>query len=253
MTTDAMNGRAVILTGCAANIGRATALLFAEQGARLHLLDLDPAGADTAAEVTRRGGEAAFEVADVSSGADWARAVAAAKERLGAIDVVVNNAGVQRAGKVTDFAEEDWDALMGVNPRSCFLAAKHAVPVMEAAGGGVLVNVASLAALHGGPGLTGYAASKGAIVAFTKALAAEVAPLGIRVNALCPGWVDTAFNQPAIDFLGGRENLDAAVAAGVPMGRQADPREIATALAFLASEASSYMTGQALAVDGGVY
>jgi len=250
---EAMNGRAVILTGCAANIGRATALLFAEEGARLHLLDLDPAGADTAAEVTRRGGEAAFEVADVSSGADWERAVAAAKERLGAIDVVVNNAGVQRAGKVTDFAEEDWDALMGVNPRSCFLAAKHVVPVMEAAGGGVLVNVASLAGLHGGPGLTGYSASKGAIVAFTKALAAEVAPLGIRVNALCPGWVDTAFNQPAIDFLGGREELDAAVAAGVPMGRQAEPREIATALAFLASDASSYMTGQALAVDGGVY
>lgn len=246
-------GRAVILTGCVANIGRATALLFAEEGARLHLLDRDPAGAATAEEATRLGTEASFEVADVSVGADWERAVAAARERLGAIDVVVNNAGLQRAGAVTDFAEEDWDALMGVNPRSCFLAAKHAVPVMEAAGGGVLVNVASLAGLHGGPGLTGYSASKGAIVAFTKALAAEVAPLGIRANALCPGWVDTAFNQPAIDFLGGRAELDVAVAAGVPMGRQAEPREIASALLFLASDASSYMTGQALAVDGGVY
>jgi len=249
----ALAGRAVILTGCVANIGRATALLFAEEGARLHLLDVDPAGAGTAEEASRLGAEASFEVADVSAGADWERAVAAARARLGAIDVVVNNAGLQRAGAVIDFAEEDWDALMGVNPRSCFLAAKHVVPVMDAAGGGVLVNVASLAALHGGPGLTGYSASKGAIVAFTKALAAEVAPLGIRVNALCPGWVDTAFNQPAIDFLGGRAALDGAVAAGVPMGRQAEPREIASALLFLASEASSYMTGQALAVDGGVY
>jgi dihydroanticapsin dehydrogenase len=249
----ALDGRAVILTGCVANIGRATALLFAREGARLHLLDLDPAGAATAAEVTRGGGEATFEVADVSSAADWARAVAAAQERLGSIDVVVNNAGLQRAGRVTEFSVADWDALMGVNPRSCFLAAKHVVPAMEAAGGGVLVNVASLAGLHGGPGLTGYSASKGAIVAFTKALAAEVAPLGIRVNALCPGWVDTAFNQPAIDFLGGRDNLDAAVAAAVPMGRQAVPEEIASALVFLASDASSYMTGQALAVDGGVY
>lgn len=249
----ALEGRAVIVTGCVANIGRATALLFAAAGARLHLLDLDPAGAGTAAEATRRGAAASFEVADVSRSADWERAIAAARDRLGAVDIVVNNAGLQRAGAVTDFAEEDWDALMGVNPRSCFLAAKHAVPVMDAAGGGVLVNVASLAGLHGGPGLTGYSASKGAIVAFTKALAAEVAPLGIRVNALCPGWVDTAFNQPAIDFVGGRAKLEAAVAADVPMGRQAQPEEIASALLFLASDASSYMTGQALAVDGGVY
>lgn len=249
----ALAERAVVLTGCVANIGRATALLFAAEGARLHLLDVDPAGADTAAEAVRRGAEASFEVADVSRGADWERALAVAQDRLGAVDVVVNNAGLQRAGAVTGFAEDDWDALMEVNPRSCFLAAKHAVPLMDAAGGGVLVNVASLAGLHGGPGLTAYSASKGAIVAFTKALAAEVAPRGIRANVLCPGWVDTAFNQPAIDFLGGRDNLERAVAAGVPMGRQAEPREIASALLFLASDASSYMTGQALAVDGGVY
>ena len=248
---EAMNGRAVILTGCAANIGRATALLFAEEGARLHLLDLDPAGADTAAEVTRRGGEAAFEVADVSSGADWERAVAAAKERLGAIDVVVNNAGVQRAGKVTDFAEEDWDALMGVNPRSCFLAAKHVVPVMEAAGGGVLVNVASLAALHGGPGLTGYAASKGAIVAFTKALAAEVAPLGIRVNALCPGIIETPMLRQFADSRPDPAAAWAEYSAAQPMGRLGTAEECADAALWLVSDEASFITGVALPVDGG--
>lgn len=249
----ALQDRGVLLTGCVANIGRAAAMLFAAEGARLCLADIDAAGATTARDAAALGAEAHFEAADVSNGADMQRLIESAHRRLGRLDVVVSNAGIQRAGGVTEFAEEDWDALMAVNPRSCFLAAKHAVPLMRDAGGGVIVHMASLAGLHGGPGLTGYSASKGAIVAFTKALAAEVAPAGIRVNALCPGWVDTAFNQPAIDHIGGPDSLSRAIQASVPLGRQAQPREIAAALLFLASDASSYMTGQALAVDGGVY
>jgi dihydroanticapsin dehydrogenase len=172
---------------------------------------------------------------------------------MGGIDVIVNNAGVQRSGRVTEFSEADWDLLMDVNPRSFFFGAKYGVPYLVQHVGGVIVNVASLAGLKGGPGMTAYSASKGAIIAFTKALAAEVAPANIRVNAMCPGWIDTPFNQPAIDFMGGRDVQDRVVEQIVPLGRQGAPEEIATGMLFLASDASSYMTGQALVIDGGVY
>lgn len=247
-----LDGRRVLLTGCAANIGRAAALLFAREGARLVLVDRDDAAQETASEVRAAGGEAHFRKADVSSEDQMRGALSYARECCGGLDVIVSNAGVQRAGAVTEMDVQDWDLLMSVNARSCFLAAKHGVPLLREAGGGAIVNMASLAAVKGGPGLTAYSASKGAIVAFTRALAAEVAGDGIRANAICPGWVDTAFNEPAIRFIGSRQALDEAVASGVPLQRQAQPEEIARALLFLASEASSYITGHALVVDGGV-
>lgn len=246
-------GKRVVLTGAAANIGRATALLFAREGARLVLGDVDERARETAEEAAAAGGEASFVRTDVSVAGEVERLLDEAAGRLGGVDVIVNNAGIQRSGAVTDFAESDWDALMAVNPRSCFLGCKYGVPHLRRAGGGAIVNTASLAALKGGPGLTAYSASKGAIVAFTKALAAELAPDGIRVNAMCPGWVDTPFNQPAIDFMGGVERQRRAIEAMVPLRRQAVPDEIATGMLFLASDLSSYMTGQALLVDGGVY
>jgi NAD(P)-dependent dehydrogenase (short-subunit alcohol dehydrogenase family) len=233
-------GARVVLTGCTANIGRAAALAFADEGARLVLVDRDTAAQATADAISAEGGEATFVAADVSDEDSVAAMLREADDRLGGLDVIVNNAGLQRAGSVTEMTLADWDALMSVNPRSCFLTAKHGVPIFRRGGGGVFVNMASLAAV------------KGAIVAFTRALAAEVAPDGIRANALCPGWVDTPFNDPAQDFLGGREALESAVRAGVPLGRQASPEEMAQSLLFLASAASSYMTGQTLVVDGGV-
>ena len=117
----------------------------------------------------------------------------------------------------------------------------------------MIVNMSSLAGIHGVAGLTGYCASKGAIVAFTKSLAAEVASKGIRVNALCPGFIDTSFNEPVISYMGGETALNHNVATGVPLGRQGPPHEVASAFLFLASDMSSYMTGQALAVDGGIF
>lgn len=241
-------GKRVVVTGATANIGAATARLFVAEGARLVIGDLDSGARRTADEV----GAAAFVQTDVSQSESMRALFDAAAEAMGGVDAIVNNAGIQRSGAVTDFAESDWDALMAVNPRSCFLAAKHGVPHLRAAGGGAIVNTASLAALKGGPGMTAYSASKGAIVAFTKALAAELAPEGIRVNAMCPGWVDTAFNQPAIDFMGGPAKQAEVIRTIVPMGRQAVPEEIAEGMLFLASDMSSYMTGQALLVDGGV-
>jgi NAD(P)-dependent dehydrogenase (short-subunit alcohol dehydrogenase family) len=248
-----LEGKRVVLTGCAANIGKATALLFARNGADLVLADVDDAAEGTRQEAEALGADATFVRTDVTKAADVQALFAAAQDALGGVDVIINNAGIQRAGAITELDEELWDAQMTVNAKSCFLSAKYGVPHLEKAGGGVIVNMASLAGVHGVPGLVGYCASKGAIVAFTRALAAEVAGKGIRVNVLCPGFVDTAFNEPVISFMGGTEALERNVAGGVPLGRQGAPDEIAQAFLYLASDMSSYMVGQALVVDGGIH
>jgi NAD(P)-dependent dehydrogenase (short-subunit alcohol dehydrogenase family) len=246
-------GKRVLITGGATNIGRATAILLADHGARLVIGDLNEEGAkETISTIEAQGGEASFVHTDVTSEESVARLVDTAAERLSGIDVAFFNAGLQRSGAVTEFSADDWDALFRVNPRHCFLGAKHVTPYLKTAGGGAIVLTASLAAVKGGPGLTAYSASKGAIVAFGRALAAELAPDGIRVNTICPGWVDTTFNDPAIAFMGGRETQEEIVRQIVPLGRQAVPEEIASGVLYLASDASSYMTGQILLVDGGV-
>ena len=246
-------GKRVVMTGGAANIGRATAILLARHGASVVIGDLDATGAaETVDTIKRDGGEASFVETDVSSEDAVKNLVDVAAERLGGLDVGFFNAGLQRSGAVTDFPVQEWDALFQVNPRHCFLGAKHLTPHLRASGGGVIVFTASLAAVKGGPGMTAYSASKGAIVGFGRALAAELAPDRIRVNTICPGWIDTPFNQPAINFMGGREAQERAVAQVVPLGRQGTPDEIATSVLYLASDASSYMTGQVLIVDGGV-
>lgn len=247
-------GKSAVITGAATGIGRATALLFAREGAVVTIGDINLTdGEQTAADIAAAGGRARFVPCDVTSAADFAALFDAASGSFGGVDIIVNNAGAQRSGRVTEFAEDEWDLLMRVNPRSCFLGAKYGVPHLRQRGGGVIVNVASLAGVKGGPGMTAYSASKGAIVAFSKALAAELARENIRVNAMCPGWIDTPFNQPAIDFMGGRAVQDQVVSQIVPMARQGSPEEIATGMLFLVSDASSYMTGQALVIDGGVY
>lgn len=247
-----MVGRRVVMTGGAANIGRASALLLARHGARIVIGDVDDAATQHTVDlIEKEGGEAHYVRTDVSDEDAVARLVDESVERLGGLDVGFFNAGLQRSGQVTDFAVEDWDALFTVNPRHCFLAAKHAAPHLRASGQGAIVLTASLAAVKGGPGMTAYSASKGAIVGFGRALAAELAP-DVRVNTICPGWVDTPFNQPAITFMGGREAQERAVSEIVPLRRQGVPDEIATGVLYLASSASSYMTGQILLVDGGV-
>jgi dihydroanticapsin dehydrogenase len=237
------------MTGTAANIGAATAKLFGAEGGRLVLADIDEAAEGTAAAVREAGGEATFVRTDVTDEVQIKALADQAVELLGGIDALICNAGLQRSGAVAEFDVADWDALMLVNPRSCFLMAKHCTPHMEK--GGAVVNTSSLAGLKGGPGMSGYSASKGAIIGFTRALAMELAPRGIRANSICPGWVDTAFNQPAIEFMGGPEAQAEVVAQGVPLGRQAVPEEIAEGMLFLASDMSSYMTGQAIFIDGG--
>ena len=247
-----LQGKRIVMTGGAANIGRATAVLMARHGAAVVIGDVDVDGAEeTAALIAKEGGTASVVPTDVTSEDAIKNLVDTAAERLGGLDAGFFNAGVQRSGAVTEFAVEDWDILFGVNPRHCFLGAKHLVPHLRDHGGSI-VFTASLAAIKGGPGMTGYSASKGAIVGFAKALSAELAPHALRVNTVCPGWIDTPFNQPAIDFMGGRDSQEAAVRQVVPLGRQGYPDEIAGGVVFLASDASSYMTGQLLVIDGGV-
>jgi len=246
-----LQGKRIIITGAADNIGKAAAAAFVAEGARVVIADLnEEKGATAAASL----GEAAhFQVCDVTDEASVGRMVAAGVEWLGGLDALCQNAGLQHSGAVTDFDQTRWDALFAVNSRAHFFGAKHAVQHLRQAGGGAIVNTSSLAGQRGGPGMTAYSASKGAVIAFSTALAMELAPDRIRVNTICPGWVDTPFNQPAIDFMGGRGAQEEVVKAIVPLGRQGRPEDIAPMFVYLCSDESAYMTGQAITIDGGVY
>ena len=248
-----LDGKVAVITGAASGIGRAVALLFARQGATVVVGDRDEHGGEETVRLIReQGGEAQFVRTDVQREDDVRALMQAAADEAGGVDVIVNVAGMLLSGPTTEFDAGDWDRVLAVNLKSCFLTAKHGVPHLRRRGGGAIVNTASGAALKGMAGMACYAASKGAVLAFTRALADEVAPDGIRVNCLCPGIVDTPFNDPATEFLGGRDKLDALVKDITMLGRQATPEEIAPSFLYLASESSSYMTNQVLVVDGGL-
>ncbi|GAA2088763.1 SDR family oxidoreductase [Aeromicrobium tamlense] len=241
-----------IVTGAASGIGLASARELVGRGYAVVVADLDETNGNAVAAELSEAGTAIFVHADMTSATDVAALIERVREWAGRLDAVVNNAGIQRSGPITQFDEGTWDQLMGVNPKTCFLAAKYGVPLLAEGGGGAIVNISSIAGVRGGPGQVAYSASKGAIVAFSRALANELADEGIRVNCLAPGWVDTPFNAPAIENMGGREVLDEMVASSVPMKRQGTPQEIAKAVAFLATDDSSYMTGQTVIIDGGL-
>ena len=244
-------GKRVILTGGVANIGREVVRAFVAEEARVTVGDLNAeAGKALVAEF---GAAVAFRTVDVTREDSMRDFIASSVDWLGGLDVLVQNAGLQHSGAVTAFDAARWDALFAVNVRAHFFGAKYAVPHLRAAGKGSIVNTSSLAGKRGGPGMTAYSASKGAVIAFGTALAMELAGDNIRVNTVCPGWVDTPFNQPAIDFMGGTGAQARAVRQVVPLGRQAVPREIAPLYVYLASDESSYMTAQAIAIDGGAH
>ena len=244
-----LQGKRIIITGAANNIGKEAARGFVSEGARVVIGDIDEkVGMATASELG-----AEFVKVDVSKEDSVKAFIEQSVQKLGGLDVLVQNAGLQRSGKATEFSASDWDAVFAVNTRAHFFGVKYAIPHLRKSGKGSIINTSSLAGKRGGPGLTAYSASKGAVIAFGTALAIELAPDNIRVNTICPGWVDTAFNQPAIDFMGGRNSQEDVVKRIVPLGRQGQSAEIAPLFVYLASDESSYMTAQAITIDGGVY
>jgi NAD(P)-dependent dehydrogenase (short-subunit alcohol dehydrogenase family) len=244
-------GKQVVLTGGVTNIGKEVVRAFLAEDARVVVGDIN---AEMGAKLQKEMGSAMhFLHVDVASEQSVAEFIARGVQWLGGLNVLVQNAGLQFSGAVTEFDPACWDALFAVNSRAHFFGAKYAVPHLRAAGKSSIINTASLAGQRGGPGMTAYSASKGAAIAFGTALAMELAPDNIRVNTVCPGWVDTPFNQPAIDFMGGRATQEEVVRQIVPLGRQALPTEIAPLFVYLASDESSYMTAQAIMIDGGVY
>jgi NAD(P)-dependent dehydrogenase (short-subunit alcohol dehydrogenase family) len=250
-----LDGKVAVVTGGASGFGRATALRFAREGARAVVVDLDAArGARVVEELRDAGSEGRLVVGDVS-GLDVAReAVAVAVDDFGRLDVLVNNAGIVQGDDrdTWDTTEEKWDLVLQVNLRSVFVCSKAAIPVMLEAGGGSIVNVASIAAsvCTGG---AAYAASKGAILSYTRHTARELARRGVRMNAVSPGFMRTPMTT------GEREGLDEAAqeervagfAAHLPMKRMGAMDDIADAILFLASDEASYITGQEVIVDGG--
>jgi NAD(P)-dependent dehydrogenase (short-subunit alcohol dehydrogenase family) len=252
MASDLLSGKVALVTGGASGIGRATALLFAKEGAVVAVADVSKqAGESVAAEIVASGRRALFEPCDVTSAADCHRVVERVVREFGGIDILFNNAGIIRRASVVGLAEEDWDRVMAVNVKSIYLMSREVIPVMAKAGGGSIVNTASGWGLAGGPRAAVYCASKGAVVLLTKAMAIDHGPQKIRVNCICPGDTDTAMLRNEAQQLGEPSDRFLAEAAHRPLRRIGKPEEIAQAALYLASDASSFVTGTALVVDGG--
>ncbi len=245
-------GRVALITGGASGIGRAIALLFAREGARVAIVDLDETGAEEVVQtIEGTGGRASFLSCDVAQAGACRRAVRFTVQELGGLDVLVNNVGIVRRATVVETQEEEWDRVMAVNVGSVFLFSKYAIPLMAEAGGGVILNVASGWGLVGGRRAASYCASKGAVVNLTRAMALDHGPQNIRVNCLCPGDTDTGMLRAEARQLGQSPETFLAEAAQRPLGRIGRPEEIAQAALYLASDSASFVTGGVLVVDGG--
>lgn len=247
--------KVALVTGGGNGIGRATALGFAERGAKLVIVDRDAAaGEGSAGAICQQGGQAIFVGADVTKSADVQAYVKAALDAYGRIDCFFNNAGIE--GKVMPTAEYEeamFDAVIGVNVKGVFLGLRHVLPVMLEQKAGSVVNTASVAGLVATPGMPAYVASKHAVIGLTKTAAGEVARSGVRVNAVCPGPVDTRMIHSLEQQLnpGDPDSVGKRYQAGIPSGRYTTAEEIANAVLFLSSDLASNVTGAQWVVDGG--
>ncbi len=241
-----LDGKVALVSGAARGLGAATARLFAAEGARVVVGDLrDSDGEAVAAEIAAAGGDARFVHLDVTSERDWQEAVAAAVSGYGGLDVIVNNAGIWRGGRVEETSVEHWDAVNDVNSKGVFLGTRAAIPALRAAGGGSIVNVSSISGMVGNPRTSAYAASKGAVRVFTKATAIQYAAEGIRANSIHPGPVETDLLGQVVDAL----EIDAFAPA--PLGRVGKAEDVAFGALYLACDESSFVTGSELVIDGG--
>lgn len=247
-----LEGQVAVVTGAGSGIGRGSAEIMASEGAIVVVTDRNfESASETASRINTKGGRASARKVDVAIDADLDEMVASTMSALGRIDILHNHAGIQVAGNAEQVAPAGMDVSYQVNTRAHFYASRAVIPLMKKQGRGVIINTASNSGVFFDHEMLAYTTSKAATIAMTKQMALDYAKFNIRINALCPGWVDTAFNEPYITQMGGREAIEQYVCETIPMGRWATVEEIAESVLFLASRRSAFMTGHALVVDGG--
>lgn len=247
-----LSGKVALVTGAASGIGAAAARRLAQDGAAVLLTDRDLAGEEVAAAITALGGSAAFRLHDVTSQPDWAAAVEHAVQDFGRLDILVNNAGISGGRhELMDHSLDAWRQILSVNLDGVFLGLRHAGPRIAAGGGGSVINISSILGKVGMGGAAAYCASKGGVTLLTKAAALEWAPHNIRVNSVHPGFIDTPLVSNALAERDDGNEMRVALMNAHPVGRFGLPREIGDAIAFLASDDASFITGAELVVDGG--
>jgi NAD(P)-dependent dehydrogenase (short-subunit alcohol dehydrogenase family) len=246
-----VEGKVALVTGGASGIGRATALTFAREGAKLVIADLNAdGGQQTVHMITEQGGEAIFVRTDVSKAVEVQALISKAVETYGRLDCAHNNAGIAGGGRAltAEYPEERWQQVIAVNLTGVWFCMKYEIPQMLSHGSGAIVNTASAAGLVGGRGISAYVASKHGVVGLTKTAALEYAQQGIRVNCVCPGAIQT----PMTDRAWSDPERRARVIASEPIGRIGNPEEVAEAVVWLCSDAASFVTGHAMSIDGGL-
>ena len=250
MATDRLSGRVAFVTGASRGIGEAIARRFAAEGARVVLASRDRAACERhAAELKAAGGEAVAAACDVTDRGSIALAIATAVSRWGRLDVLVNNAGVGGPTPIDDPDDARWDAIVATNLTAVFRVTREASPFLPE--GGRVVNISSVLGRFGVPGFGAYCASKHGVIGLTRALALELAPRRITVNAICPGWVETEMAREGFRRIAGEEKGRETAAKMAPLGRVLDPGEVAGIAAYLASDDARSVTGQAIVIDGG--
>ena len=245
-----LEGKVALVTGAGSGIGRASALAFVREGARVVVVDVNAGGGEGTMDlIEEAGGQAAFVKADVSIATDVAAMVEQTVTTYGRLDCAFNNAGIGSTGvPLQDETEAEWDLVMSINLRGVWLCLKHEIPQMLKQGGGAIVNTASVAGLVGLRGSGSYVAAKHGVMGLTRTAALELAQNNIRVNAVCPGLIRTPLVGRGIARMPGREEM---LLAAEPVGRYGEPSEVAEAVVWLCSDAASFVTGHAMAVDGG--